>query len=225
MDIKIVSVDSVIIYFGNSISKEVNNKVKNAYQCLKNLDNNALIEMIPSYNSLFITYDIFKYDFDSIKKYLQKQLENNTNINNNESKLITIDVYYGLEVGLDLQRVATLCNITIEELIKRHSQKVYDVYTIGFLPGFAYLGEVDETIYASRLETPRKKIPKNSVSIAKEQTAIYPIDSPGGWNILGKTAFDPFDKNHPKLSSIDINTQIKFNPITKDEFISQGGEL
>jgi inhibitor of KinA len=225
MDIKIASTDSVIIYFGDSISKEISHKVKSAYLHLNSLNNSAIIELIPSYTSLFITYDIFKYDFESIKRYLNEELSKDIDKEQSEVKLITIDVYYGSEVGLDLERVAKLHDLSIDEVIDIHSSKIYDVYTIGFLPGFAYLGEVDKKIQTSRLESPRKKIPKNSVAIADAQTSVYPIDSPGGWNILGKTAFNLFDKSHAKLSPIDINTQIKFNPISKEEFIKQGGEI
>ncbi len=126
---------------------------------------------------------------------------------------------------MDLQRVATLSNLSIEEVISIHSSKLYDVYAIGFLPGFAYLASVDEKISVSRLETPRKQIPKGSVAIANNQTAVYPQNSPGGWNILGKTAFELFDKSLESLSPITIESKIKFNVITKDEFLLQGGVL
>lgn len=225
MDIQVVSVDSLIIYFGNTISKDTNLKVKNAYTHLKNLNNSSIIELIPSYTSLLVTYDIFKYDHSSIQKYLQDELSQDISHEKTEQKLITIDVYYGQEVGLDLKRVADVHNLSIDEVIKIHSKKTYDVYTIGFLPAFAYLGEVEKSIQTPRLKSPRKKISKNSVAIADAQTAVYPIDSPGGWNIIGKTAFNLFDKTHENLTPLDINTKIKFNPISKEKFLAQGGQL
>ncbi len=225
MQIKIASVDSLIIYFGDTISKEINQKVKGAYIHLNKLNDKSILELVPSYNSILITYDIFKYDYESMKSYLEDELSKVSIDEENETKLITVDVYYGKEVGLDLQRIADIHKISIQEVINIHSSKIYDVYTIGFLPGFAYLGEADKTIQTPRLESPRKKIAKNSVAIADAQTAVYPIDSPGGWNILGKTAFNFFDKSLSTLSPIDINTQIKFNPITKDKFLNQGGIL
>ncbi|AXH11795.1 5-oxoprolinase subunit PxpB [Halarcobacter bivalviorum] len=223
MEIKVASVDSVIIYFDNNISKEISNKVKASYAYLKSLNNEAFIDIIPSYSSILITYELLKYDFESIKKYLEEELKNVKVDDDTNSKLVEIDVYYGEEVGFDLQRVASINKLTIEEVINLHSSKVYDVYTIGFLPGFAYLGVLDEKIATKRLETPRKKIPKGSVSIADTQTAVYPKDSPGGWNIIGKTTFEFFDKNLEALSQIDINTKIKFNQISKEEFLKQGG--
>jgi KipI family sensor histidine kinase inhibitor len=128
-------------------------------------------------------------------------------------------------VGFDLQRVALNANISIEEVIKIHSSKIYDVFTIGFLPGFAYLASVDDKIITPRLNSPRKKIPKGSVAIADSQTAVYPCDSPGGWNIIGRTTFEFFDKSLENLSPVCINTQIKFNPISKEEYIAQGGKI
>lgn len=223
MDIKVASVDSVIIYFDNKISIETSNKVKAVYSYLKQLDNKNFIDIIPSYSSILITYNILNFNFNEIKKYLEKELKNINYEKETSSKLIEIDVYYAEEVGLDLQRVASLNNISIDEVIKLHSSKIYDVYTIGFLPGFAYLGIVDDKIATKRLDTPRKKTPKGSVSIADTQTAVYPKDSPGGWNIIGRTAFEFFDKNLKELSPIDINTRIKFNPISKEEFLKQGG--
>lgn len=225
IDIQVASADSLIIYFGDVISKETNQKVKDAYLHLKNLNNDAFTELIPSYTSIFITYDIFKYDFNSIKTYLEKELSKDISKVQDESEILTIDVYYGEEVGLDLQRIANLHNISIKEVIELHTSKTYDVYTIGFLPGFAYLGKVDKKIQTPRLESPRKKIEKNSVALADAQTAIYPLDSPGGWNIIGKTTFNLFDKSHKDLTPININTKIRFNPISKEEFEAKGGEI
>ncbi|WP_320033546.1 5-oxoprolinase subunit PxpB [Halarcobacter sp.] len=225
MTVEIASVDSVIIYFSNTISKQSSLEVKAAYKVLKEFKGKGLIELIPSYTSLLVTYDIFYYDFESIKSFLNSKLSSLEDYKEDETNIITIDVYYDEEVGFDLQRVAQKSNLSIDEVIELHSSKIYDVYAIGFLPGFAYLASLDERIKTSRLETPRKKIPKGSVAIADTQTAIYPKDSPGGWNILGRTAFELFDKNLKELSPISIESKIKFNPISKEEFLSQGGNI
>jgi len=225
MNIKIASVDSLIIYFSDTISKKVSLEVKSAYRNLKNLNNEGLIEIIPSYTSLFISYDVFKYDFESIKAFLFEELKNLKPYKEDNSNIITIDVYYGEEVGLDLNRVASFSNISINEVIKIHSEKIYDVYAIGFLPGFAYMAEIDKKIIVPRLASPRKITPKGSVSIADNQTAIYPKDSPGGWNVLGRTTFKLFDKDLEELSPISIDSKIKFNSISKELFIDQGGQI
>ena len=225
MEIKLASVDSVIIYFNQTISQETSLKVKSAYKLLHNLRDKGLIEIVPSYTSILITYDIFKFSFSEIKFFLENTLKDLLTENNNFKEITYIDVYYGEEVGLDLQRVATNAKLSIEEVIEIHSSKIYDVYAIGFLPGFAYMASIDDKIKTARLQSPRKKIPKGSVAIADNQTAIYPQNSPGGWNILGKTTFELFDKNLKELSPITIESKIKFNPISKDDFLKQGGTL
>lgn len=224
MDIRVVSVDSLIIYFGDTIEEHIALKIKKAYSYIKNLKLEGVIEIIPSYTSIFISYDVLKYDFETLKNLLKKSLTFDYE-NSFEEKIITIDVYYGLEVGFDLKNISSVKNLKIEEIIQIHSNKIYDVYAIGFLPGFAYLGKIDEKIAMPRVITPRKLVPKGSVAIADFQTAVYPKDSPGGWNIIGKTTFEFFDKNLKNLSPLSVGNKIKFNPISKKEFLALGGVL
>ena len=224
MDIKIASVDSVLICFKNEISKETSSSVSKYYNSLKVLDNKAFIEIVPSYSTILLRYDIFKYDFYSLKKYLEENI-NIQSENNIQSKIIEIDVYYGKEVGFDLEVISKDTSLSIEEIILLHSNKLYDVYAIGFLPGFAYLASVDKKIARPRLETPRKKIPKNSVAIADAQTAVYPCESPGGWNIIGRSTKELFDKNLKSLCPLAVGDKVKFNAISKEEFLLQGGVI
>ena len=224
MEFKLASVDSLIIYFGNEISQDVASKVKNAYLSLKKQNCEGIIEIIPSYSSIFITYDIFKYNYDEVKVKLQESISEESRDTLNEN-IVSIDVYYGTEVGLDLEDMSIKTGLSIEEVILIHSQKLYDVYAIGFLPGFAYMASVDKKIAMPRLSSPRKSIPKGSVSIADTQTAVYPQSSPGGWNIIGRTALELFDKNLDSLSPLSVGDKVKFNPISKEEFLSQGGVL
>ncbi len=224
MTFKIASVDSLIIYFGNEINEKIAIDVKKAYFCIKNLNIEGIIEIVPSYTSIFISFDIFKFDFFTLKEFLENKI-NFDYKKELEEKIIIIDVYYGLEVGFDLKNISLQKKLSIDEIIKIHSSKLYDVYAIGFLPAFAYLGVVDEKIITPRLQTPRKKIPKGSLAIANNQTAVYPMDSPGGWNIIGKTAVELFDKNSDFLSVFCVGDKVKFNPISKTEFLSQGGIL
>lgn len=224
MEFKLASVDSLIIYFGNEISKDIASNVKNAFESLKKSKLDGIIEIVPSYSSIFITYDIFKYDFDSIQELLKSSISLE-NTNENEEKIVNIDVYYGTEVGLDLEDMSNKTKLSIKEIIEIHSSKLYDVYAVGFLPGFAYLASVDERIAMPRLSSPRKQIPKGSVSIADTQTAVYPQNSPGGWNILGRTALELFDKKLSSLSPLAVGNKVKFNSISKEEFISQGGVI
>jgi len=191
MTIKIVSVDSVMLYFEQTISEAVLDRVQNAYSTLKELE--GVIDIIPSYSSILIQYDLSLYDYDSIQKAITKQLSTYQNISETkENKLIKIPTHY--DKGLDLERVAKYHQLTIEEVIELHTQTIYRVYAIGFMVGFAFLASVNKKIATPRLSTPRAKVPKGSVAIADSQTAIYPQDSAGGWNIIGQTAFDNFDQ-------------------------------
>jgi len=224
MQFKIASVDSLIIYFGNEISQDVSTKVKKAFKSISALKDEALIEIIPSYNSIFITYDIFTYNFNTLKEKIESSITLDI-LEKIEEKIVTIDVYYGSEVGFDLEDISKKTSLSISEIISIHSNKLYDVYAIGFLPGFAYLGNVDKRIAMSRLSSPRKIIPKGSLAIADTQSAIYPQNSPGGWNIIGKTAMKLFDKKLATLSPLSVGNKVNFNPITKEEFLKQGGIL
>lgn len=224
MHIEVASVDSVILYFGNKVDKNIAKKVKNAYLCIKDLNDDGIIEIIPSYSSILVTYNILKYDFYAIKKLLNEKIDLNTSIKY-EDNIITVDVYYGEDVGFDLLDISKKTNLSVDAIIKLHTSKLYDVYAIGFAPGFAYLASVDEKIAIPRLDTPRKNIPKGSVAIANTQTAVYPQSSPGGWNIIGRTTFEFFDKTIDELTPVKVGDKIKFNPISKDEFIKQGGKI
>ena len=222
MNFKIASVDSLVIYFGNEISEEIATKVQKAYLSLKSLNIEGIIEIIPSYTTIYVLFDIFKYDYYSFVEILKNSIDLNYEDNRTKS-IINIDVYYGEEVGLDLQDMSLKTNLSIEKIIEIHSSKLYDVYAIGFAPGFAFLASVDKQIAMPRLSSPRKSVPKGSVAIADTQTAVYPQQSPGGWNIIGRTAMELFDKNLEKLSPLSVGYKVKFNPISKEVFLSQGG--
>lgn len=224
MHFKIASVDSLIIYFGNEISQDISLKVKKAFKSIMALNDEGLIEVIPSYSSIFISYDIFKYDFNTLQEKMEYSIDLDIS-ENTEEKIVNIDVYYGREVGLDLEDISNKTSLSIDEIISIHSDKLYDVYAIGFLPGFAYLGNVNKKIAMPRLSSPRKIIPKGSLALADTQTAIYPQDSPGGWNIIGRTAMELFDKKLDCLSPLSVGNKVKFNSISKEEFLNQGGIL
>ena len=224
MKIEQISTNSLIIYFGDKISDSTFKKVQNSYYCIKNLNSDCIIDIVPSYTSIFLTYDIFKYSFEELKKILLDKI-NFSNDVDLVDEVIEVDVYYGLEVGLDLEYISRRTQLSIDEIIAIHSQKIYSVYAIGFLPGFGFLASVDKKIAIPRLSHPRKKVLKGSVGIADTQTAIYPQDSAGGWNIIGKTAKNLFDKSLDTLSPLSIGKKVKFNPISKIEFLNQGGEL
>lgn len=221
MHIKVASVDSVIVYLKNEISLEVSKDVRDLYENIKNIE--GFLEVIPSYASILIRYDIFLYDYDAVCTLIKKSSNNKSK--QEESKLFEIPVYYGLEVGLDLKDLSSYSNLSIEEVISLHSSKIYNIYSLGFSPGFAFLGKVDKKIAKPRLSSPRAKIPKGSVAIANEQTSIYPNESPGGWNIIGRSNFTLYDKSIDNLTPFSLGDRIKFYSITKEEFLKTGGSI
>lgn len=210
---------SIVVEFGNLISEEINKKVVSLMEAIENSDiNNFIDEMIPTYRSLMINYNPLKIDFDSLLKevkLLEKNIKSSGTIKKN---IIEIPVLYGGEYGPDIENVAKHNNLSIEEVIKIHSEKEYLIYMLGFTPGFPYLGGMDERIETPRLKIPRTKIPGGSVGIASKQTGVYPIDSPGGWQLIGRTPLKLYnpDKESPIL--LKAGNYIKFIPITKEEF-------
>ena len=223
MQFKVASVDSLIIYFGNEINEQIALQVKLAYDNIK--DGQGLIDVVPSYTSVLVVYDIFTHSYDALCEILTQQITSSKIATSVNSKLIQIGVYYGLEVGLDLPAMSEQHSLSVDEIVKIHTSQTYLVYAIGFAPGFAYLGSVSNAIATPRLATPRKLVQKGSVAIADTQTAIYPEDSPGGWNIVGKSTFNAYNKTLPTLTPFAVGDKIQFVPISKKEFLQEGGVL
>lgn len=210
---------SIVVEFGNLISEEINKKVVSLMEAIENSAINDFIdEMIPTYRSLMINYNPLKIDFDSLLKevkLLEKNIKSSGTIKKN---IIEIPVLYGGEYGPDIENVAKHNNLSIEEVIKIHSEKEYLIYMLGFTPGFPYLGGMDERIETPRLKVPRTKIPGGSVGIASKQTGVYPIDSPGGWQLIGRTPLKLYDPDKESPILLKAGNYVKFVPITKEEF-------
>lgn len=224
-DYVIASETSLIIYFGSTIDPLVSKGVQRAYKALKEARIEGFYELVPSYASLLIEYDILKYTFTQVCQIAEETIKNAPFLNEKEQKIVTIPAYYGLEVGLDLEDLAQEKNLSVEAIIDLHVNALYNVYAIGFAPGFAYMGEIKEALATSRLANPRKAIPKGSVAIADRQTAIYPTKSPGGWKILGRTPTPMFDAFYEGLSLVHVGDLVRFEPVSKEQFLKLGGEL
>lgn len=226
MEFRVASVDSLIIYFGDTIGSEVAQEVRRAFYSLKEAKVEGVTELIPSYTSLMISYDFLQFSYTQICEKIENALEDAKEFSKETTtRSIVLPVYYGEDVGLDLADMAKDKGMSMQEIIDMHSNQEYFVYAIGFAPGFPYMGEVDESIATPRLANPRAKVPKGSVGIADRQTAVYPRQSPGGWNIIGRTPTEMFDTSYHGFSYFRVGDKVKFMPISKDEFINQGGEL
>jgi KipI family sensor histidine kinase inhibitor len=134
-------------------------------------------------------------------------------------------VYYAADVGEDLESLAQHAGLSTAEVIDLHSSTEYRVYAIGFAPGFAYLGQVDERIAAPRLTTPRLKVPRGAVAIADRQTAVYPAVSPGGWNLIGRCPVRMFDPDAEPTMPVTVGDRVRFEPVSRERFLALGGDL
>ena len=225
MEIKIAGHDAFIVYFADKTSVEVSALIQAAVNNLNVQMPELLVDLVPSYASLLVIYDInFCDHFEALKRIKLALSELNT-MNTVSGKLITLPVYYSTESGPDLSVIAEQANLSIEEVIDIHQQEEYLVYTLGFAPGFAYLGEVDPRIAAPRLTEPRLKVPRGSVAIADRQTAVYPASSPGGWNLIGLCPTRMFDPDKNPTMPVQVGDRVQFKAIDYDKFLLLSGEL
>lgn len=195
-----------------------------ADQTLRKALGGALIDLIPSYTTLLVHYDSQQLTFAHVTTLIRNALRDLTPAESQNGQLHEIPVWYDESVGPELPLVAKRAGISIEALIERHCDHDYCVFALGFAPGYGFMGLVDEGIATPRLKTPRRKVAAGSVGIADRQTAIYPLLSPGGWNILGRTAVPLFEyakRGEPLLRPGD---KVRFKAISKQEFATTGGD-
>lgn len=209
---------SLVMEFGNSISPDINAKIRNM---VKTLDESKIVgieEVIPTYRSLLIIYDPLLIGYDGLVNKLKELEKASADTDSAEARIVEIPTVYGGEYGPDIEFVAEHNNLTVEEVIKIHSSTDYLVYMLGFTPGFAYLGGMDERIETPRLQTPRTKIPAGSTGIAGKQTGIYPIDSPGGWQLIGRTPVKLYDPLADPPVLLNAGDYVRFVPIDEEEY-------
>ena len=225
MKIETAGQDAFIVYFADQASASVSAQIQLAVENIRAQMSDIIVDLVPSYASLLVIYNLDDCDPFLAKSALRLAL---TNLEADESqggKLITLPAYYSLESGPDLDIIAERGKISVDEVIEIHQQQEYRVYAIGFAPGFAYLGEVDERIAAPRLATPRQKVPLGAVAIADRQTAVYPAPSPGGWNLIGLCPTRMFDPQQEPSMPVQVGDRIQFKAIGREEYLSLGGVL
>jgi KipI family sensor histidine kinase inhibitor len=218
--------NALIIYLGAETSPEVSGRVQGASIAIEAALGDKLIDLVPSYASLLVIYDALRTDHMSVSSCIREAVRNlESNTATSEGQTIALPVYYAPEVGEDLQALASRANITVEQVIQIHSSMEDRVYAIGFAPGFAYLGEVDERIAAPRLATPRTKVPRGAVAIADRQTAVYPAVSPGGWNLIGRCPVRMFNPDSDPIMPVSVGDRVRFEPIDRARYLELGGNL
>ena len=198
MKIEIAGQNAFIVYFAEQTSAAVSAQIQAAVTNILATMQDSIIDLVPSYASLLVIFDLDRSDHFAVKQQLRAALSQLDSVDAASGELVTLPVYYSAESGPDLEVIAQLGNISVDDVIEIHQQQEYRVYAIGFAPGFAYLGEVDERIAAPRLATPRQKVPRGAVAIADRQTAVYPAVSPGGWNLIGLCPTRMFDTSRPR---------------------------
>jgi KipI family sensor histidine kinase inhibitor len=225
MRIEVAGQNAFIVYFAEQTSAAVSAQIQAAADSIIASMGEAIIDLVPSYASLLVVFDLDRSDPFAMRRQLRAALASLDGVDSGAGDLVTLPVYYSLESGPDLEVIAERGRISIEQVIEIHQQQEYRVYAIGFAPGFAYLGEVDERIAAPRLATPRKKVPRGAVAIADRQTAVYPAVSPGGWNLIGLCPQRMFDPAAEPSMPVKVGDRIRFSAIDRAQFLAQGGEL
>jgi KipI family sensor histidine kinase inhibitor len=209
----------------NQITIQANEKVRKLLRLLELEPVAGVRNLHPAYCSLLVKFDVLKLQHEEVEAILGEYLARLEEVKLPEPRMVEIPVCYGGEFGPDLAEVGALRGMTAEQVIELHSSVEYLVYFLGFVPGFAYLGELPEELVTPRLATPRRKVPAGSVGIAGNQTGVYPFATPGGWRLLGRTPLAMFRADREELSLLSIGDRVKFVPISREEFVAvEAGE-
>lgn len=209
---------AVSLQFGTEISPSIHEKIRQYQLCLEQSRIDGILEWVPAYTTLAIFYRPDVISYDELKEKLLEIGENTEGMELPPPVVVEIPTLYGGSAGPDLPFVAEYNGLTEEEVVNIHSSSDYLIYMLGFVPGFPYLGGMDKRIAAPRKETPRPNIPAGSVGIAGEQTGIYPLETPGGWQIIGKTPVKLYDPERDTPILLKAGDYLRFAPITEKEY-------
>jgi KipI family sensor histidine kinase inhibitor len=207
---------ALLVELGDQISPSINEKVRELFLKLDRRPLEGVVELVPSYRSLMVVYDPLRTRSDRLQEEILRlqQVEDPSLVP--QPRTLRVPVVYGGEYGPDLEWVADFHRISAEQVITLHTGTTYRVYMIGFTPGYPYLGELPEALATPRRETPRTVVPQGSVAIAQRQTGIYPVQSPGGWHILGWTPIRLFDAGQWPPTPLEMGDRVIFFPIQKE---------
>lgn len=220
-EIKILTAgdSSLLIEFGKEISPEINQKITATVQLMKEQHIEGVVDIIPAFCSLLINYDPRVIRYDELKSRMRDLVKMDIKAEAGRKKVYEIPVCYGGVYGPDIENIAKHAGLSVEEVIEIHSSRDYLIYMLGFLPGFTYLGGLDERIHTPRLANPRLKINAGSVGIGGSQTGIYPMDSPGGWQLMGMTPVKTYDPSREVPILVEAGDYIRFVPVSEEEYL------
>ena len=220
LEYKLINEETIMIYFEQQIDPSTFKEVQKVEKYIKDQQHEAIIEVIPSYRAIMLHIDITKQSLAKVVNELKleqlSKLDFDENLN--KVKTISLPVLYGGNYGPDIQEVATHNQLSIEEVIKLHTENTYLIYMLGFMPGFPFLGGLNSKLATPRREEPRTSIPAGSVGIANNQTGLYPKQSPGGWQIIGRTPITVFDILRTPMCLYESGDYIKFYSIDESTF-------
>jgi KipI family sensor histidine kinase inhibitor len=217
--------DALIVYLGEEANPKTSHAVQAASTAISAALGPDLVDLVPSYASILVIYNLLRTDHLRARQKISACLETLLSTPQENSRLVTLPCWYSSESGPDLDRLAADAQLTTAQVIDLHQATEYQVYAIGFAPGFAYLGQVDERIAAPRLSTPRQKVPRGAVAIADRQTAVYPAPSPGGWNLIGLCPTAMFSPASEPIMPVTVGDRVRFEAIDKPRYLELGGKL
>jgi len=200
------------------VKLQANESVRRLLRLLELEPVEGIRNLHPAYCSLLFKFDALRMRHEELEAILRQYLERLEEVNLPEPRQVGIPVCYGGDFGPDLNDVAAMHGLKPEKVIELHASAEYLVYFLGFVPGFAYLGELPEELLTPRLATPRRRVPVGSVGIAGNQTGVYPFATPGGWRLIGRTPIKMFRADSDGLSLLSIGDRVRFTPISRERF-------
>jgi len=209
---------SLLIYFGHRVTLQAHENVAKLLRLLESEPIPGVRNLHPAYCSLLVKFDALKMDHPQLESILRSYLDRIAQIALPMTREVEIPVCYGGPFGVDLDDVAALHGMTAAQVIELHASVTYLVYFLGFVPGFAYLGELPEALVTPRLQAPRRSVPPGSVGIAGNQTGVYPFATPGGWMLIGRTPVAMFRPDRSDMSVLSLGDRVRFTPIPHDRF-------
>ncbi len=222
--VEVVALDCLMVRLFDEIAETNMLWMLAASESLRAAFAGHLIDLVPSYTTLMVHYDLTALNPAQARELIAQALIDLSPNAHASGKCHVLPVWYDLSVGPELNLLSQRSGLAVEEVIRRHSEREYQVFALGFAPGFAFMGLVEEVLAAPRLNTPRKKVAAGSVGIAERQTAAYPVVSPGGWNLIGRTPAKLFDRNRDGYSLMQPGDTVRFEAIGHAEFINLGGD-
>ena len=222
--IEVVAIDCLMVRLFDVIAEANMPWMLAATQRLREEFGAAMVDLVPSYTTLMVHYDLTALTPAQARALIGQALTDLQPQAQGSGQCHVLPVWYDLSVGPELSLLSQRSGLSVEDVIRRHSAHEYQVFALGFAPGFAFMGLVDEILATPRLNTPRKRVAAGSVGIAERQTAAYPVVSPGGWNLIGRTPAKLFDRERDGYSLMQPGDTVRFEAVGHAEFINLGGD-